>query len=295
VNDGDVALACMRALVGWLASFGMRDACLSPGSRSTPIALALARDDRVRLHVHLDERSAAFFALGLAKASGRPVAVACTSGTAAANLFPAIVEATMSRTPVIALTADRPPELRGVGANQTIDQIELFGRYVRWFLDAPVPSFGPDPRATWFDIAFEAYRRACSPGPVHVNLPFREPLVPTDSDVVLPDEVAVTPGLLPHPSPPAGPPVREPDLRRFVEGVEGVERGLVLAWPVGWAGPWSPSRIRGAGHPGPWPPGPSCSRTSGSRRITARTSCSRSAPPPRRGWRSGWPATSAGC
>ena len=136
----------------------MRDACVSPGSRSTPLALALARDERIRVHVHLDERGAAFFALGLAKASGAPVALACTSGTAAAEYFPAIVEASQARVPLLVLTADRPPRLRGTGANQTIDQTELYGRYARAYLEPPVPDALGDAEA-WFDAGVRALRR----------------------------------------------------------------------------------------------------------------------------------------
>jgi len=222
VTEGDVALACASAFIGQLERDGLTDACISPGSRSTPIALALARTDGIRVHVHLDERSSAFFALGLAKASGRPVVVTCTSGTAAANLFPAVVEASMSPAPLILLTADRPPELRGVGANQTIDQRELFGPYPRWFSDAPLPSEGPHATRTWVLLAVEAYHQACRPGPVHVNLPYREPLVPAGEAADLGDVGSAVPASLD-----GGETAGEDDVDGFVELVAGVERGLV--------------------------------------------------------------------
>ena len=125
----------LRAFVDELVRCGLREACTSPGSRSTPLALSLVRDGRLRATSHLDERSGAFFALGLAKASGRPVALACTSGTAAANYAPAVIEAHEARVPLIVLTADRPPELRDLGAGQTIDQIKLYGSAAKWFLE----------------------------------------------------------------------------------------------------------------------------------------------------------------
>ncbi|MGH2590249.1 MAG: 2-succinyl-5-enolpyruvyl-6-hydroxy-3-cyclohexene-1-carboxylic-acid synthase [Actinomycetota bacterium] len=225
MTEGDVALACARAFVGEFARSGMTDAAVSPGSRSTPIALAFARDARIRVHVHVDERAAGFFALGLAKASGRPVAVVTTSGTAAANLFPAIVEASMSRVPLLALTADRPPELRGTGANQTIDQVELFGRYVRAFVDAPVPVEGPDALRTWTLLAVDAYRSACRPGPVHVNLPFREPLVPAGVAVGLGGPVVLA---LPGVSVGEGPSAVDEDVDAFVAEIGAVERGLMV-------------------------------------------------------------------
>jgi 2-succinyl-5-enolpyruvyl-6-hydroxy-3-cyclohexene-1-carboxylate synthase len=180
MGAGDVSLACAEALVDELVRGGMRHACLSPGSRSTPIALALARRLDVEVHVHLDERASAFFALGIAKATGRPVAAACTSGTAAANFFPAVVEASQARAALVVLTADRPPRLRGTGANQTIDQVDLYGKYVRLFVDAPVPVENAEDE--WRGIGQGAVSATLAPprGPVHVNLPFEEPLTPED-------------------------------------------------------------------------------------------------------------------
>jgi 2-succinyl-5-enolpyruvyl-6-hydroxy-3-cyclohexene-1-carboxylate synthase len=223
VSEGDVALACARAFVGRLADLGLAHAAISPGSRSTPIALAFARSPDVRTHVHLDERASAFFALGLAKASDRPVAIVTTSGTAAANLLPAVVEASMSRVSLIVLTADRPPELRGTGANQTIDQVALFGRYVRWFVDGPVPTDGPDAAGTWITLAGDAYRAACAPGPVHVNLPFREPLVPAGDPVEL-GSVPVAPWAI---ETGAGPHAGAHHIEAFADEVTAAERGLL--------------------------------------------------------------------
>ena len=125
----------LRAFVDELARCGMRAACTSPGSRSAPLALTLAREPRLRCFSHVDERCSGFFALGLAKASGLPVAIACTSGTAAAELLPAAVEAHEARVPLLLLTADRPPELREIGAGQAIDQLKLLGGFAKWFFD----------------------------------------------------------------------------------------------------------------------------------------------------------------
>jgi 2-succinyl-5-enolpyruvyl-6-hydroxy-3-cyclohexene-1-carboxylate synthase len=188
---GDVSLACARALVDALAHRGVRHACVSPGSRSTPLALALARDERIHVHVHLDERSAGFFAVGIAKATGQPVALACTSGTAAAEYLPAVVEAFQSRTPLVVLTADRPPRLRGTGANQTIDQTDLYGRYALAYLEPPVPANISDV-AAWQDTGLRAIETAVGPipGPVHIDCPFDEPLVPEDDATPAPMRVA---------------------------------------------------------------------------------------------------------
>jgi 2-succinyl-5-enolpyruvyl-6-hydroxy-3-cyclohexene-1-carboxylate synthase len=122
-----------------LARCGLQDVCIAPGSRSTPLTLAFYAHPNIRIHSHLDERSAGFFGLGLALAADRPVALLCTSGSAGANFFPAIIEAYMSQVPLLVLTADRPPELRHSGANQTIDQIKLFGDHVLWAVDAALP------------------------------------------------------------------------------------------------------------------------------------------------------------
>jgi 2-succinyl-5-enolpyruvyl-6-hydroxy-3-cyclohexene-1-carboxylate synthase len=186
MEQADISLACAAALIDGLVGGGAEHACLSPGSRSTPLAIALARDPRVRVHVHLDERSSAFFALGLAKVKPKPVIVATTSGTAAAELFPAVVEASQSRTPLVLLTADRPPRVRGTGANQTIAQPDLFGGYVRTSLDLPVPAtLGQE--AWWRQAAREALEAMYGdpPGPIHLNCPFEEPLSPSE-DVAMP-------------------------------------------------------------------------------------------------------------
>ncbi|HUB77010.1 MAG TPA: 2-succinyl-5-enolpyruvyl-6-hydroxy-3-cyclohexene-1-carboxylic-acid synthase [Solirubrobacteraceae bacterium] len=168
------------AFVDELGRCGVRDACTSPGSRCAPLVLAFARDGALNAHSHVDERCAGFFALGLAKASGRPVAVTCTSGTAAANLLPAVIEADEARLPLIVLTADRPPELRDVGAGQAIDQLKLYGDAVRWFFE--VGTHAASERALrWVRaLACRAVAEATGerPGPVHLNWPLREPLAP---------------------------------------------------------------------------------------------------------------------
>ena len=226
---GDVSLACASALVDALAHRGVHHACLSPGSRSTPLALALARNDRIRTHMHLDERSAAFFALGIAKASHAPVAVACTSGTAAAEYLPAIVEASQSRTPIVALTADRPPRLRGTGANQTIEQTDLYGRYARAYLEPPLPATAAD-AAAWRDTGLRAVDAALSTpaGPVHVNCPFDEPLVPAGERI----EVQPRPDAEPEPTERG---IEEDAAREALEGFLATyagSRGLITLGPL---------------------------------------------------------------
>lgn len=182
----------LRAFVDELVRCGLRDAVTSPGSRSTPLVLSLARDERLRATSHIDERVASFFALGLAKATGVPAALACTSGTAAANYAPAVIEAHEARVPLLVLTADRPPELRDVGAGQTIDQIKLYGSAAKWYFevdDHPASAA----RLRWLrQLACRAFWTAVDgrPGPVHLNFAFREPLIP---DGELPD-AEIAPG-----------------------------------------------------------------------------------------------------
>jgi 2-succinyl-5-enolpyruvyl-6-hydroxy-3-cyclohexene-1-carboxylate synthase len=183
----------LRAFCDELARCGMRQACTSPGSRCTPIVLSLARQPGIESFSHLDERCAGFFALGAAKASGLPVAVTCTSGTAAANLLPAVVEARHAGVPLIVLTADRPPELREVGAGQTIDQIRMFGTAAKWFFEVGTHEASPA-RLRWIrTLACRAYSTAVegTPGPVHLNFPLREPLV---TDEPLPPDDTARPG-----------------------------------------------------------------------------------------------------
>jgi len=180
------AAAFGATLADELIRCGLREAVLAPGSRSTPLAMAFfdaERQGRLRLHVRIDERSASFTALGLAKASRRPVAVLCTSGTAAANFHPAVIEADESGVPLLVLTADRPPELRGVGANQAIDQIKMYGNTVRWFCEAGVPERRRGAAGYWRSVACRAWAHAAGAagglaGPVHLNLAFRDPLTP---------------------------------------------------------------------------------------------------------------------
>lgn len=250
-----VAASFCATLVDELVRCGVTHAVVCPGSRSTPLALALVNDSRLCVEVHHDERAAAFMALGVGAATGRPAVVVTTSGTAAVELHPAIVEASYNRVPLIACTADRPPELHQVGAPQTIDQADLYGGAVRWHADP-----GPADLAnahTWRSLAARAYSEATGspPGPVHLNLPFREPLLgeagalPEGREAGLPwHEALGTERHLDHAS-----------LRRLAEhcrGLRGVlvagaginrpEAVLVLAHTLGWpvlADPRSGCRI----------------------------------------------------
>ena len=169
-----------ETLVDELVAGGLDAVCISPGSRSTPLTIAFAECDDVDVFSVLDERSAAYFALGRGRRTGEPTALVCTSGTAAANYHPAIVEASQARVPLLALTADRPPELRDSGANQTVDQEKLYGGAVRWYRDLPEPEATPRKLRRLRTDAARALAEAhgTPAGPVHVNCPFRKPLEP---------------------------------------------------------------------------------------------------------------------
>ncbi|RFS82339.1 2-succinyl-5-enolpyruvyl-6-hydroxy-3-cyclohexene-1-carboxylic-acid synthase [Actinomadura spongiicola] len=238
------ATALATVLVDELLRCGMTDAVLAPGSRSAALALALHAAEeagRLRLHVRIDERSASFLGLGMAKRSGRPVALVCTSGTAAANFHPAVIEAHESGVPLIVITADRPPELRDTGANQTIDQVKLYGTAARWSTEVGVPENRPGMVAYWRSLVSRAWglAQAPVPGPVHLNAAFREPLIPDgdeswceplDGDVTgaWTKVRAATPGSVLH----------VPPTRRGVlvvgDGASNVKRYVAAASMAGW-------------------------------------------------------------
>jgi 2-succinyl-5-enolpyruvyl-6-hydroxy-3-cyclohexene-1-carboxylate synthase len=183
-------------IVDQLARLGVRHAVVAPGSRSTPIALALFEHSDIDVHVRIDERSAAFLALGIAKASGQVVPVLCTSGTATTYFHGAVMEADLARVPLLVLTADRPAELHGIGANQTVEQSGLYGQAVRLSLDLPAPESSPTAVKQWRELAFRAVV-ACTggdgipAGPVHLNLALREPLVPSDDGTGFPYDLGM--------------------------------------------------------------------------------------------------------
>ncbi len=199
-----------ETFINELTSIGVRYACLSPGSRNTPLTLAIASNKKIKSFVHIDERCSAFFALGIAKASNTPVVVVSTSGTATAELYPAIIEAYQQRVPLIICTADRPPELLNTGANQTINQNNLYKNHIRWFVDVGLPE--PIPRrvrhikAIAKRAVFESLLH--SKGPVHLNFPFRKPFEPDDFTDEINDDVIKTSELI------------LPDKKKFFEEPE---------------------------------------------------------------------------
>lgn len=230
MTDGETLAAYIGAFVDELVKNGVTHAVVCPGSRSTPIAMMMAEHPEIKVWMHVDERSAAYFALGAAKARKEPVAILCSSGTAAANFFPAIVEAHEARVPLIVLTADRPHELRDVGAPQAIDQIKLYGDYVKWFIEMALPDSTSEMLRYVRMVAGRASATALAvpSGPVHLNFPFREPLVPELSSHFGQggredrSYVSVSNG------------VRKPDpsvIENLALELRNVERGLIVCGP----------------------------------------------------------------
>ena len=242
MTDPAVTTAWVRAFIDELARAGVEHACVAPGSRSTPLVMACAREERVRIWVLLDERCAGFFALGLGKATRRPAAVITTSGTATANLFPAVIEASQAGVPLLVLTADRPYELRGTDANQTIDQSRLYGSFVRESLDAGEPSADGLRTVRALACGAVAATLGMDPGPVHVNFPFDKPLEPAElaaeqaatlraaDPVGLDGHADGTPMVPPVVEGEAGP--IEDEVRAVASALAAGGRGLIVAGPV---------------------------------------------------------------
>lgn len=236
--------AYVGTFVDELRRCGLRHVVICPGSRSTPLALAFASVRAFRIWMHVDERSAAFFALGMAKRLNQPVALLCTSGTAAANFLPALIEARLTHVPLLVLTADRPPELRDCGAPQAIDQNRLYGTHVKWYAETALPETSNDSLRYIRTIACRAFAQArtAPAGPVHLNMPFREPLTPAPiPDQPLPPEAERDPvawhgrpGELPYTEVLADGPARglpTHAMLRLAEEIRGNARGLVIVGP----------------------------------------------------------------
>jgi 2-succinyl-5-enolpyruvyl-6-hydroxy-3-cyclohexene-1-carboxylate synthase len=248
--------ALARVIVDELARGGVTEAVIAPGSRSAPLAIAFAEHPRIRLHVRIDERSAAFLGLGLAKASGNPVPIGCTSGTAAANFHPAVLEASHAHVALVILTADRPPELRGTGANQTMDQLKLYGDAVRFFTEFGVAEAMPGMVAYWRSVICRALCAARGKGPVHLNVPFREPLVHDPADEAWPESLEgradeqpwTTTRLVPVVAEPVSELAKLPERGILVagDGVVAPHRAVAFAeaasWPI-FAEPTSGARL----------------------------------------------------
>jgi 2-succinyl-5-enolpyruvyl-6-hydroxy-3-cyclohexene-1-carboxylate synthase len=229
-------LAWARLFVRAAASAGVTEVVLSPGSRSTPLAIAAATEPRVRLHVIVDERSAAFFALGQARVTGRPTMLVCTSGTAGAHYFPAVIEAHQSFAPLLAVTADRPWELADAAAPQTIDQLKLFGGFVRHFAELGLPCALPSALRAVPRVAAQAVARALgpTPGPVHVNARFRKPLEPVAASGPEPWE-PLWEALMARGAPAAFAPASAPSeeaVAALADRAARAERGLIVCGPA---------------------------------------------------------------
>jgi 2-succinyl-5-enolpyruvyl-6-hydroxy-3-cyclohexene-1-carboxylate synthase len=229
MNEGyRTPAAPLRAMVETLVAGGVRDVVICPGSRSTPLALALKASPVLRCWVHLDERAGAFFALGAARGARRPTAILATSGTAVVNFAPAVAEARYGRVPLILLTADRPPELQGVGAPQTIDQVELYGRHAKWFAALPVLDDADETEAELRGTVGRALAVAVAApaGPVQINLPFREPLLPDGPLQTGAAEAEVAGGDV------EPPPLAPEMIERLLPRVRAAARPLIVCGPL---------------------------------------------------------------
>lgn len=211
-----------QVLIESLRQLGLAHAVLTPGSRSTPLAIALAKNKNITAHLHFDERGAAFMALGIAKATRVPAAAVCTSGTAVANYLPAVAEASNAAIPLLLITADRPPELQGVGANQTIHQPEIFGVYTRWERTLPCPDEGDHDDIARAATEAMQFALGAPAGPVHINCPYREPLACAD-EIERPSNVRAQPIQV-------APPALSDDERNAIkQTIANTERGIIIA------------------------------------------------------------------
>ncbi len=228
-----------RVLVDELANGGLDAVCIAPGSRSTPLTVAVAAHPDIEVFSHLDERSAAYFAVGRARQTGEPTALVCTSGTAAANFHPAVIEADQARVPLLVLTADRPAELRDSGANQTIDQVGLYGGAVRWDAELPEPEADERKVRSLRTTAARAIAETTStpPGPVHLNCPFKKPLEPIEMPGDVPDAFEETRAGRGREGPfvtvaSGRPQLTDGDLDSVAEALSAADRPLIVAGPA---------------------------------------------------------------
>ncbi|RAK21073.1 2-succinyl-5-enolpyruvyl-6-hydroxy-3-cyclohexene-1-carboxylate synthase [Anoxybacillus vitaminiphilus] len=222
----------VSAFVDELTKVGITDVVVSPGSRSTPFAIVMAEHPDIKVHMNIDERSAAFFALGMAKAKRKPVALLCTSGTAVANYFPAVVEAYYARVPLIVLTADRPHELRDVGAPQAIDQFNIYGKHAKWFVEMALPEGSKEMLRYARTMAARAAAIAMTApaGPVHLNFPLREPLVPNVTEQTWTQIERKEPSYI---QVSIGKRTLEREQFQFIyERLAGIEKGLIICGEI---------------------------------------------------------------
>ncbi|ELZ17580.1 2-succinyl-5-enolpyruvyl-6-hydroxy-3-cyclohexene-1-carboxylic-acid synthase [Natrinema limicola] len=228
-----------RVLADELAKGGLEAVCIAPGSRSTPLTVAFADHPDIDVYSHLDERSAAYFALGRARRTGEPTALVCTSGTAAANFHPAVMEADQARVPLLVLTADRPPELRDSGANQTVDQVKLYGDAVRWYTELPEPEADERKVRSLRTTAARALAETTGvpSGPVHCNCPFRKPLEPIDVPGDVPDSFADTLAAVGRDGPfvettGGTQTLTDDEYQKLLQALEAADRPLLVAGPA---------------------------------------------------------------